>query len=266
MDRARSRDMIIFWTSCFARYPGSALTTERRQRWPAEAPLSRQERPFRRPYQTALITTRPAWSRLFPSQQNHSSPRRKTNQRENAFSVPVPSPGHRVPRRERIRAPDFGRPRGPGRATRLAGHADPCTPWRYQAGSAVPSLLHSRRRVRRSGQPGLSPDGRCAGRAVAGRPLRCRRGPSSRRLPWSVPAVRRAGSGHRGGRGRRSGPRSPGPDSRRPVRAGRPARGDPGPAGLRRRSVRRPGRKTGAADARRAARPRPRLRGLNVET
>jgi hypothetical protein len=30
-----------------------------------------------------------------------------------------------------------------------------------------------------------------------------------------------------------SGPRSPGPDSRRPTRAGRPARGDPGPAGLR---------------------------------
>jgi hypothetical protein len=93
MDRARSRDMIIFWTSCFARYPGSALTTERGRRWPAEAPLPRQERPFRRPYQTALITTQPAWSRLFTSQQNHSSPRRKTCQRENAFSVPVPSPG-----------------------------------------------------------------------------------------------------------------------------------------------------------------------------
>jgi hypothetical protein len=47
-----------------------------------------------------------------------------------------------------------------------------------------------------SGQPSQFADGRCAGRAVAGRPLRCRRG--TVRPAWSVVrplAARRAGSG-----------------------------------------------------------------------
>jgi hypothetical protein len=144
------------------------------------------------------------------------------------------------------------------------GRADPCALWQCQAGSAVQSLVHSRRRVRRSGQPGLLPDERCAERAVADRPLRCRRGPSDRRGSWSVP--RDASGGvrpSRGGRGRRSGPgraRSGTGFPAQPVRAGRSARSDPGPTGLRAAVCSGP--VVGPEDGTwRAARPRSRLRG-----
>jgi hypothetical protein len=63
---------------------------------------------------------------------------------------------------------------GPGRATRLAGRADPCAPWRYQAGRAVPGLVPGA--VSRAPGSRALPEGRCAGRAASGRPLRCRRG------------------------------------------------------------------------------------------
>jgi hypothetical protein len=173
----------------------------------------------------------------------------------NALSVPAPSPA--------IRCRGAGAPGLPA----SAGQEDRAQPSRLAerrplralavSGGQGPALVHSRRRVRRSGQPGLLPGGRCAGRAGAGRPLRCRRGPvrSARSVvrPRGAPGGVRTG---RGGRGRRSGTGLQAAGPRGAVRArrswsGRSPHGGP----------RRPGREAGAAGAWRAARPRPRLRG-----
>jgi hypothetical protein len=151
----------------------------------------------------------------------------------NALSVPGPSPAIGCRGASASGLPTSAGHGDRAQPSRLAGHAGPRAPWRCQAGSAVPGLVHSRRRVRHSGQPGLLSGGRCAGRAGAGRPLRRGAVRPARSVvrPRGAPGGVRTG---RGGRGHRSGPErhGPGPGSRQPVRAGWSARGDPGPAGL----------------------------------
>jgi hypothetical protein len=169
---------------------------------------------------------------------------------QNALSVPVPSPGIGCRGAGARGAGQAGRWRPAAEAGRSHPAGGACPPLRALAVSggqrrAVPRPFPVPCPALRATEPVRRRALRRAGRSwpsapvpPGDRPVGAVRGPSPRRVGRGPAVCRRARSpvwAPGAGRSSPDGPwrRGPGPGSRRTVRAGRSARGGPGPAGLR---------------------------------